>query len=129
MSLEDSGTGTEIKAVPVRHPGRWAATAVIAVLAAMLVHSVVTNDRFGWSYVKKYALTGPILDGISITLELTAIAMAIGVVGGALLAILRLSPNPVLSSVSWTYIRLFRGTPVLVQILLWYNLAYLYPHL
>ncbi|HVT65077.1 MAG TPA: amino acid ABC transporter permease [Mycobacteriales bacterium] len=129
MSLEETAPGTEIKAVPVRHPGRWVAMGVIAVLLAMLVHSFVTNGRFGWSYVSKYGFTSPILHGVLVTLELTAAAMAIGIVGGVVLAIMRLSPNPVLSSVSWAYIWLFRGTPVLVQILLWYNLSYLYPHL
>jgi polar amino acid transport system permease protein len=130
MSSEEAQTGSaEIKAVPVRHPGRWVATAVIAVLAAMLVHSFVTNENFGWSYFSQYGFTSPILHGVAITLELTAAAMAIGIAGGVILAIMRLSPNPVLSSVSWVYVWLFRGTPVLVQILLWYNLSYLYPHL
>ncbi|HEX3705405.1 MAG TPA: amino acid ABC transporter permease [Mycobacteriales bacterium] len=130
MSDEVTRTGpADIKAVPVRHPGRWVATAVIAVLVAMLVHSFVTNDRFGWSYYSKYGFTSPILHGVVITLRLTATSMAIGIVGGVVLAVMRLSPNPVLSSVSWVYIWLFRGTPVFVQILLWYNLSYLYPHL
>jgi polar amino acid transport system permease protein len=40
---------------------------------------------------------------------------------------MRLSPNPIVASVSWVYIWIFRGTPVLVQILLWYNIAALYP--
>jgi polar amino acid transport system permease protein len=119
----------EIKAVPVRHPGRWAATAGIAVLAAMLINSFVANDAYGWSVIWQYAFTDPILHGVVLTLELTAAAMAIGILGGILLAVMRLSPNPVLSSVSWVYIWGFRGTPVLVQILLWYNLSFLYPHL
>ena len=129
MSSEEVAAGAEIKAVPIRHPGRWIAAAVIAVLAAMLVHSFVTNDNFGWSYFSQYGFTAPILHGVAITLELTAAAMAIGIAGGVVLAIMRLSPNPMLSSVSWVYVWLFRGTPVLVQILLWYNLSYLYPHL
>ena len=129
MSIEAVATGTDLKAVPVRHPGRWVATAVIAVLMAMLVKSFVSNGRYGWSYVRKYGFTKPILHGVAVTLELTVTAMAIGIVGGIVLAVMRLSPNPVLSSVSWVYLWLFRGTPVLVQILLWYNLSYLYPHL
>jgi polar amino acid transport system permease protein len=68
-----------------------------------------------------------ILHGLVKTLELTVTAMAIGIVLGVLLAVMRLSPNPLVSGASWVYIWLFRGTPVLVQILLWYNIAALYP--
>ena len=62
------------------------------------------------------------------TLELTVISMAIGIVLGIVLAVMRLSPNPLVSGASWFYIWFFRGTPVLVQILLWYNISALYPH-
>jgi polar amino acid transport system permease protein len=127
MSPEEAGTGAEIKAVPVRHPGRWVASAVIAVLVAMLVHSFVTNKNFQWSEIRHYAFTRPVLDGVLVTLELTAAAMAIGIVGGTLLAVMRLSANPIVSAASWLYIWAFRGTPVLVQILLWFNLSSLYP--
>jgi polar amino acid transport system permease protein len=130
MKTEPERSGAaEVKAVPLRHPGRWVATAIIAVLVAMLINSFMTNEQFGWHYMSQYGFTSPILHGVVITLRLTATAMAIGIVGGVILAVMRLSPNPVLSSVSWVYIWLFRGTPVYVQILLWYNLSYLYPHL
>jgi polar amino acid transport system permease protein len=129
VTTEESRTGpADIKAVPVRHPGRWLATAVIALLAAMLVHSLFTNSQYGWHYIWQYGFTKPILHGVLVTLELTGAAMVIGIVGGVVLAIMRLSPNPVVSSASWFYIWGFRGTPVLVQILLWFNLSYLYPH-
>jgi polar amino acid transport system permease protein len=62
-----------------------------------------------------------------VTLELTATSMAIGITLGIVLAVMRLSPNPLVSGASWLYIWIFRGTPVLVQILLWYNIAALYP--
>jgi polar amino acid transport system permease protein len=126
---EQPGRAADIKAVPVRHPGRWASAVVIAVLAAMLINSFFTNSRYGWHFIRQYAFTRPILDGVLVTLELTAAAMAIGIVGGVILAIMRLSPNPVVSSASWVYIWAFRGTPVFVQILLWYNLSYLFPQL
>jgi polar amino acid transport system permease protein len=124
-----AGAQPAIKAVPVRHPGRWVAAAVIAVLVAMLVNSFVTNSAYQWSLIRKYAFTSPILHGVLVTIELTAAAMAIGIVGGTLLAVMRLSPNPVVSTASWFYIWAFRGTPVLVQILLWFNLSSLFPHL
>ena len=116
-----------LKAVPVRHPGRWAAVAVIAVLAAMLVNTIVTNPRFNWSEQWKYAFTDGIIDGVVTTIWLTVASMAIGVVLGVILAVMRLSPNGVLSSAAWFYVWAFRGTPLLVQLLLWANLGALFP--
>jgi polar amino acid transport system permease protein len=118
-----------IKAVPVRRPGRWAAVAVLAVLAAMFVHTVLTNDRFRWDVVGRYLFAPPVLNGLRNTLVLTVLAMLIGIVGGIALAVMRLSPNPVLSSVAAGYIWLFRGTPQIAQLLFWNFLAALYPRL
>jgi polar amino acid transport system permease protein len=118
-----------IKAVPVRHPGRWLAVAVLAVLAAMLVHSLVTNPGFGWSTVGQYLFSAPILNGLANTLILTVLSMVIGIVGGVVVAVMRLSPNPVLSSVSWVFVWLLRGTPLIAQLLFWNYLAALYPQL
>ena len=117
----------EIKAIPVRHPGRWIAGAIILVLAAALAKSVATNLRFHWNVIGRYFFSSRVLDGLLLTLELTALSMAIGIGLGTLLAVMRLSPNPLVSGASWIYIWLFRGTPVLVQILLWFNIAALYP--
>ena len=118
-----------IKAVPVRHPLRWVSGAIVLVFVAMVVNSFVENSRYSWGDQWHYAFTRPILDGVVTTLELTGAAMAIGVIGGIALATARLSSNPILSTVSWFYIWVFRGTPVLVQIVLWFDLAYLEPHL
>jgi len=116
-----------IRAVPVRHPGRWVAAAVIAVLVAMLLHNLATNVRWqGW-VINQYLFTGQVLHGVLATLWLTLIAMVIGVVGGVILAVMRLSDNPVVSSASWVYIWFFRGTPVLVQLLFWFAIAALLP--
>jgi polar amino acid transport system permease protein len=117
----------EIKAIPVRHPGRWVATAIVLFLAVALVNSMASNKRFEWGIVGHWFFSRRILDGLVVTLELTATSMAIGIALGVLLAVMRLSPNPLVSGASWLYIWLFRGTPVLVQILLWYNIAALYP--
>jgi len=119
----------EIKAVQVRHPGRWLAAAVILVVAAAFANSAATNPRFGWGVVGHYFLSRRILDGLVVTLELTALAMAIGIVGGVVLAVMRLSPNPLVGGASWLYIWFFRGTPVLVQLLFWFNIAALYPRI
>ena len=123
----EEGRPDEIRAVPVRHPGRWVAAAVVLVLAVAIVRSVVTNPRFEWSVVGHYLFDERILEGLRITLELTIIAMAVGVVLGIILAIMRLSPNRLVSGSSWLYIWFFRGTPVLVQLFFWYYIAALYP--
>jgi len=122
-----TGRPQEITAVPVRHPGRWIAAAIVLVIAAALIRSVVTTSGFGWDVVGEYLFDSRILDGLVVTIELTVIAMAIGIVLGVLLAVMRLSPNPLISRASWSYIFFFRGTPVLVQLLFWYNIAALYP--
>ncbi len=119
----------QITAVPVRHPGRWLAAGVLAVLAAMAISSLITNERFRWDIVAQYLFSPPVLEGLWNTIVLTALSMLIGIVGGILLAVMRLSPNPVLSSVSWLYIWLFRGTPLIAQLLFWNFLAALYPRL
>ena len=103
------------------------AAAVVLVLIAMFVHSLITNPRFEWGVVGSYFLSRRVLDGLEITILLTVVCMAIGIVLGVILAVMRLSANPLLSGASWVYIWFFRGTPVLVQLLFWYNMAALYP--
>jgi polar amino acid transport system permease protein len=127
--IEKAGRPEPIKAVPVRHPGRWLAVAVMAVLTAMFVNTVLTNDGFRWRIVGQYLFSPPILNGLQNTLVLTVLSMIIGIFGGIALAVMRLSPNPILSSVSAVYIWLFRGTPVIAQLLFWNFLAALYPRL
>ena len=127
QGTSETGRPDDIKAIPVRRPGRWIAAAVVLVIVASLIRSVVTASGFEWPVVGEYLFDSRILEGLLVTLELTVIAMAIGIVLGVLLAVMRLSPNPLLSRASWLYIFFFRGTPVLVQLLFWYNIAALYP--
>jgi polar amino acid transport system permease protein len=115
-----------IKAIPVRHPGRWVAAIIVLALAAEVVGTIVTAPGLRWDEVGRYLFQRLILEGVVLTLELTGFAMVIGAVLGIVLAVMRLSPNPVVSSVSWFYIWFFRGTPVLVQIFFWYNLNSLF---
>jgi polar amino acid transport system permease protein len=112
---------------------------VVIVLAAMLVHTLffsrtvrngVKQHRFEWDVIRKYFFSQPIIDGLVVTLELTVLAMVIGVSLGVLMAVLRLSTNPLLSGAAWLYIWFFRGTPVFVQLLFWYvGISYLFPRL
>ncbi len=118
-----------IEAVPVRHVGRWVAAVVVLAIAASIIYTLATAPNLKWSVVGHYLSHRLILQGIVTTLQLTVLAMLIGIVLGVLLAVMRLSPNPVMSWVSWVYIWLFRGTPVLVQIFFWFNLALVLPHI
>jgi len=117
----------EIKAVPVRRPGRLIAGVLIIVVAAALVKSVATNPRFGWGTVGHYLFAPTVMEGLVKTIELTILSMIIGIAIGVLLAVMRLSPNPIVVAASGFYIWLFRGTPVLVQLLFWAFIAALYP--
>jgi polar amino acid transport system permease protein len=131
--LTESRTGRpdDIKAVPVRHPGRWVAAAIVLVVAASIIRSVVTNTGpnkgFQWGTVGHYLFDSRILHGVTVTLELTELSMAIGIVLGIVAAVMRLSPNPIVSTASWLYIWFFRGTPLLVQLLFWGFIGALYP--
>jgi polar amino acid transport system permease protein len=122
-----AGRPEDIRAVPVRRPWRWVAAAIVLIVVLALARSVVDNPRFEWGIVGEYLFDGRILHGLRVTIELTAIAMGIGIVLGVLLAVMRLSPNWLVSGASSFYIWFFRGTPVLVQLLFWYNIAALYP--
>jgi len=118
-----------IKAVPVRHTGRWVAAVVVLAIAAEVVYTFVTAPDLHWDVVRHFLSQRLILQGIVTTLELTVLAMLIGIALGVVLAVMRLSPNPVVSAVSWFYIWFFRGTPVLVQIFFWFNLASVLPYI
>jgi len=115
--------------VKKRHPGRWITGAVLVVLVGLLLRSMLTNARFGWSTVGEYLFNVRIIHGVYLTLVLTIICMLIGIVLGVILAVMRLSPNPVAQAVAVAYTSFFRGTPVLVQLIFWFNIAALYPHL
>jgi polar amino acid transport system permease protein len=126
----DTATSAEdIKAVPVRHYGRWAAALVVAVLVASLLYSVATNDRFKWDVFGDYLFSDRVMRGLWLTVWLSIVATVIGVVLGTILAVMRLSANPVLGTISLGYVWFFRGTPVLVQIFLWAFIGAIYPEI
>ena len=118
-----------IKAVPVRHPWRWVSAAIVALIAFGTIYTVATAPYMHWEFVSKFLFNQLILQGVQLTIVLTIVAMVIGIVGGIILAVMRLSPNPVMSTLSWFYIWFFRGTPLLVQIFFWYNLAIILPYI
>jgi polar amino acid transport system permease protein len=107
--------------------GTWAGAIATLVFAAWVVFQIFTNAGFQWDIVGRYMLNREILSGVAMTCELTVSVMILGVAIGLVLALMRLSGNPITTSVAGAYIWFFRGTPVLVQLVFWYNLASLFP--
>ncbi len=122
----DSGP-PPMDAIAVKHPGRWVATGILLLVVLTLVQSAVTNPRYRWDVVGEYLFSEPIVSGLQLTMILTVSSMVLGIVLGIALAIMRLSPNPILSQGAGAYLWFFRGTPLLVQLIFWYNLSALYP--
>jgi polar amino acid transport system permease protein len=139
-----------VKVVPVRHVGRWIGAAAALVLVAMVVSTLLSQPpnttgskvchavggvkschwphawRFYWTVVGHYFSSSEVVHGLELTIELTALAMLIGIILGVIIAVMRLSHNRVLSGTAWWYTWFFRGTPVLVQLLFWFNITALY---
>ena len=140
-----------VKVVPVRHVRQWVAGAVVALFVAMLGHTLlskvpatngqkvchtvhgvrtchpVVNWRYSWNIVFHYFTSSEILRGLLVTLELTVVAMVLGIVIGIIVAIMRVSHNRLLAGTAWSYTWFFRGTPVYVQLIFWFNISVLYP--
>ena len=140
---------TAVRVVPVRHFGRWVASFFAVILVAMLIHTLlskipngqvacqtidavrschnVVNWRFSWNVVFQYFTVTEIIQGLGRTLLLTVISMTIGITLGITIAIMRISESRLLSSTAWSYTWFFRGTPVYVQLIFWFNIAAIFP--
>lgn len=111
---------------PLRHPGRWITTAVVLVLVAQIAHGLITNRFYQWDRFGYWFARPVVLQGLGITLQVTAYSAVLGLLAGIVLALGRLSRSPVLRAVSWTYIWLFRSVPLIVVLLFLYNFSALY---
>lgn len=111
---------------PLLRPGRWIVTVVVLVLVAQIVHGLVANPFYQWDRFQYWFLRPTILDGLLVTLEVALFSAVLGLLGGVLLALARLSPSPVLRAVSWVYTWLFRSVPLIVILLFLYNFSALY---
>ncbi|MEV5123149.1 amino acid ABC transporter permease [Streptomyces decoyicus] len=117
-----------IKAIPVRHYGRWVAAIVVIGLVALLGRAFASGN-VNWDAIPQYMFNADILKGLRNTLLITVLSMIIGVVLGVILAVMRQSKNPVTSTVAWFYVWFFRGTPVYVQLFLWFNLGLVFQYI
>jgi len=112
-----------------RHWWRWGVSVLVLFLLAQFIWSLVTTPNYRWDVFARYIFDPAILAGLRLTLELTAVSILGGFVLGGVLAVFRLSDSAVLNAAAAGYIWFFRSVPILVQILIWYNLGYLYPTL
>lgn len=117
-----------IKAIPVRHYGRWI-SAVITIAVLFLLISAFARGDVNWDAIPDYFFDGEVLRGVRNTVWITILSMVLGVVLGIILAVMRLSKNPVTASIAWGYIWFFRGTPVYVQLLVWFNLGLVFDYI
>ncbi|MGW4164875.1 amino acid ABC transporter permease [Streptomyces sp. NPDC004788] len=123
------GAPAVLKVVPVRRPWRWLAVAVTAVVLAQFLHGLVTNPGWEWDVFARYVTADAILRSVWVTLQLTFYGTVLGFALGIVLAFMRLSASPFLRAVAFGYIWAFRSIPLIVQLLFWFNLAYLYKEL
>lgn len=112
--------------VPRRYYGRITASAVILVLLALLVNAFA-HGNIEWSFVGQFFTAQAILNGVVNTLIMSVLAMGLGILFGVITAIMYMSPNPVLHYIAVGYAWIFRGTPLILQLLLWFNLALVFP--
>ncbi len=123
---EDERPGL-IEATPVRHPWRWVAIGILAVLALMFLNLVVNNEAFNWPFVFEAMSQTPVINGFwQSTILVTVLSMIFGVALGVLLAVMRLSDNPVLRGVSWLYTWFFRAIPRYVLLVIMGGLGVLF---
>ncbi|GAA1815735.1 amino acid ABC transporter permease [Agromyces neolithicus] len=129
VELARDATDDDVSAIPLRRPWRWISAAVVLLLVFAFLHSVLTNPNIDFAAVGEFVFDPRILEGVWLTLFITAISMVVSTLLAIVVAAMRLSSNPVLSTIAWFYVWVFRGTPLLVQIVLWGYLGLLYAKL
>lgn len=137
--VENLGTGlgpvpedklvTHNVVVPRRHPGRWVAAAMLAVVALQIGQAISINPNFHWDVYAQYLFSPQVIRGVGWTLVLTVVAMTVAIVFAGLLVIMRDSENPILRGVAYGWVWFFRGTPIYTQLLFWGLFAVLFPTL
>ncbi|NKM88629.1 ABC transporter permease subunit [Rhizobium laguerreae] len=117
----------QMKIVPARHWGQWLAAVVLITAVGFLGTMVLSSPNVAWSSIPLYLFDRTILEGIKLTILFTVLSMGISVIAGAVLAMMRLSANPVINGFAGLYVWFFRGTPLLVQIIFWFNIQLFIP--
>lgn len=123
--VSDAGAA-ELTVAPRRHYGRWAAGIAALWFVGFFVKALLESPNIDTATIRKYLFDPTVLSGLWHTIELTVVAMALGVVLGIALAAMRVSSNPVMKAIAWVWVWLFRSVPVLVQLIIWFNLALIF---
>ena len=127
---DDSGIAADALTVArTWHPWRWVIGTATLVVVAQFVHGLATNAGWDWGTFAQYFTARSVMAALWLTIQLTFWGTLIGFALGIALAAARLSHNPVLQVISWFYVWAFRSIPLIVQLLFWFNIAYLYPTL
>jgi polar amino acid transport system permease protein len=114
-------------AVPVRHYGRYVSGVVVVALLVLLVRAFADASTIHWQVYRRFLTVHNVIVGAEHTLEISVLAQLLGIALGVVIAVMRSSGNPVTGAVGWLYVWFFRGTPVLLQLFLWYNLGLVFP--
>lgn len=122
----DGAGSDDVVAVPLRHPWRWVGAALLGIGFAALASSLWANPNIDHRTISSYLFHPRILGGVGLTLMLTVVSMVVSTILGVLLAVMRLSKNPVMNAFAWFYVWVFRGTPLLIQVVFWGYLGLLY---
>ncbi|WP_082760268.1 amino acid ABC transporter permease [Agrobacterium bohemicum] len=128
VSLEKPGITRNV-VVPQRHPGRWLAVVVLAIIVFQVGQAVSVNPNFHWDVYLTYLFSPQVIRGVGWTLLLTIVAMTVAISVAGLLVVMRDSDNPVLRGLSYSWVWFFRGTPIYTQLLFWGLFAVLFPNL
>lgn len=110
-----------------RHKVRDSISAVVVVLTALLLWAIATNENMEWGVVGEYLFEPTVLQGIANTILLAAVAMIVGIVLGFVVAVMRVADSKVLSTLAAAFCWFFRGVPTLVLLILWFNIALIFP--
>lgn len=121
--LEAGESAINPKVVPVRHYGRYLAALLALLVVAQVVAALVLNENIKWNVTGDYLFNDAVLHGLLVTLELTVIAMLASLVLAIVIAIMRMSPSRIMNTISWGYVYIFRGVPLLVLLILVGNLG------
>ncbi len=114
------------RVIPLRHYGRWISGVMVILLLTLIVRAFA-RGQIDWPVVREFFMATTLLKGLGNTLLITLFSMIMGLILGVIFAVMRLSKNPVTRTFAGFYIWLFRGTPVYLQLLIWFNLALVFP--
>lgn len=118
--------GEPIDLAPQWHVGRWI-SGIIALLVVLGIGTLLARGSVDWSATLTYLFDPRILNGALYTVWYAVLSMILGIIGGVILAVMKLSRNPVFNVISGLYIWFFRGLPLLILLLILYNFSIFIP--